>query len=250
MHSRIRLLPYNQSSKSAKALAEELGAKRLKLEGSRFSSRPGDLIINWGNSNFPDFLYSTNLNCVPLVRVTNKLQFFQRMEGAEWLPSFWTDEEDIPDEAFPVVARTVLNGHSGVGIVVCHDRSELVDAPLYVKYIKKQHEYRIHVGRGPDGIIYHIAAQQKKRNLEHDNPNWQIRNHANGFIYAREGVNPPAGVYDAADDCLLRTSLDFGAVDVIWNENQQRAYVLEVNTAPGLEGQTVKDYADFFRGFL
>jgi D-alanine-D-alanine ligase-like ATP-grasp enzyme len=37
--------------------------------------------------------------------------------------------------------------------------------------------------------------------------------------------------------------LDFGAVDVIWNEKQQRAYVLEVNTAPGLEGQTVDDYA-------
>jgi glutathione synthase/RimK-type ligase-like ATP-grasp enzyme len=41
--------------------------------------------------------------------------------------------------------------------------------------------------------------------------------------------------------------LDFGGVDVIWNERRQMAYVLEVNTACGLEGQTVNDYAEAFR---
>ena len=36
--------------------------------------------------------------------------------------------------------------------------------------------------------------------------------------------------------------LDFGAVDVLWNERQQKAYVCEVNTAPGLEGITLDNY--------
>ena len=40
--------------------------------------------------------------------------------------------------------------------------------------------------------------------------------------------------------------LDFGAVDVIWNEAQKRAYVLEVNTAPGIEGTTLMRYASAF----
>ena len=43
---RIRILPYRQGSKSAKALAEALGGKVLKLENSSFIPREGDLIIN------------------------------------------------------------------------------------------------------------------------------------------------------------------------------------------------------------
>ena len=37
--------------------------------------------------------------------------------------------------------------------------------------------------------------------------------------------------------------VDFGAVDVVWNDQYQKAYVLEVNTAPGIENSTVLDYA-------
>jgi glutathione synthase/RimK-type ligase-like ATP-grasp enzyme len=45
---------------------------------------------------------------------------------------------------------------------------------------------------------------------------------------------------------MLASGLDFGAVDVIWNERQQRAYVLEINSAPGLEGTTIDDYVRYF----
>jgi hypothetical protein len=178
----------------------------------------------------------------------NKLNFFIDMQGADWLPKFWTDPEEIPDEEFPIVCRTVLNGHSGQGIVIASNRYELVPCQLYVKYIKKKDEYRVHLGLDKSSNVKVIAVQQKKRRLEHDEPNWQIRNHANGFVYAREGVYPPVGVLDAAHDCLLRTGLDFGAFDVIWNEHESKAYVLEVNTAPGLEGQTLTDYVNYFKG--
>jgi glutathione synthase/RimK-type ligase-like ATP-grasp enzyme len=38
--------------------------------------------------------------------------------------------------------------------------------------------------------------------------------------------------------------LDFGAVDIIWNEREDKCYVLEVNTAPGLQGSTLENYAN------
>lgn len=244
------MLPYKAASNSARLLAEALGGKRIRLEGSKYVSRPGDVVINWGNSDYPDFLYSTNLNCVPLSKVTDKLKFFTNMEGADWLPPFWTDSEEIPDEEFPIVCRTILTGHSGAGIVIADSRDDLVPCPLYVKYIPKKHEYRVHLGVNPNNEHFKadiIAVQQKKRRLDYDYPNWKIRNHANGFIYAREGVDPPVGVLGVAMDCLVRSGLDFGAVDVIWNEHQGRAYVLEVNTAPGLEGQTLDDYVKYFK---
>jgi len=239
---RFKVLPYKTGSRSAKALATGLGCKVLKLEGSSYHSRPGDIVINWGNSNYPDFLYSTNLNCVPLSHVTNKLSFFQRMEDSGDTPPHWTDMEDIPDEAYPIVARTVLNGHSGVGIHIADTPDDLVEAPLYVKYIKKQEEYRVHIGTY--GII---LVQRKARRLDHHNPDWRVRNHANGFVYQRDGFTPPEAVLEASRRCFERTHLDFGAVDVIWNEHQQKAYVLEVNTAPGLEGSTVDDYVQYFK---
>ena len=38
--------------------------------------------------------------------------------------------------------------------------------------------------------------------------------------------------------------LDFGAVDIIYNEAEDQHYVLEVNTAPGLEGTTLQKYTE------
>jgi glutathione synthase/RimK-type ligase-like ATP-grasp enzyme len=188
-----------------------------------------------------------------LEETTNKLAFFQRVtaEGlGDLIPPYWTNKEDIPDEAFPIVCRTILNSHSGRGIVIADSRDDLVDAPLFTKYIKKRDEYRIHLGcpfRPPweESII--ISVQQKRRRLDAENPDWRVRNHANGFIYARENVNPPECVIYAAKTVFNKcTELDFGAVDVIYNAKQDRAYVLEINSAPGLEGQTLQDYAEYF----
>jgi D-alanine-D-alanine ligase-like ATP-grasp enzyme len=44
--------------------------------------------------------------------------------------------------------------------------------------------------------------------------------------------------------------LDFGAVDIIYNAKRNECYVLEVNTAPGLEGTTVEKYATKFASEL
>lgn len=254
MRQRVRVFPYKQGSRSAKALSEALEGRVLKLEGSRFRSRQGDVIINWGSSN--EALLDSygeqraELNDPILVSsVSNKLTWFSSMKehGLEdIIPAFWTNREDIPDEAFPVVCRTVLNGHSGRGIVISDTPDDLVEAALYVKYIKKKEEYRIHCGVNRDGTKTVIAAQRKARREDCDEPNWQVRNHSNGFVFVRGDVDPHPSCTEVALQALSASGLDFGAVDVIWNEHQQRAYVLEINTAPGLEGQTVQDYAQFF----
>lgn len=258
---RYRVLPYRQGSKSAKALAEALGGKVLKLEGSKFKKRVGDVIINWGNSSLQTGIglvqpahVSFNGDPFWLKHASNKLLFFNHMKevNSNLTPDFWTNRQEIPEDAYPIVCRTILAGHSGQGIVIADGPDSLVDAPLYVKYEKKKDEYRVHVGRDHSCILAQddtysiIAVQRKARRNGYDNPNWQVRNLAGGFVYVRNEVNPPAGVLGAATAALEASGLDFGAVDVIWNAQQEKAYVLEINTAPGLEGQTVSDYANFF----
>lgn len=262
--TRFRIIPYKQGSRSARSLAQGLNGLQLRLEGSRFQPRVDDVIINWGNTNPPPHpipigplnqrQYEYLNDHTDIVRASNKLRFFQLLTAAncgDIIPQWWYDRALIPDDAFPVVCRTILNGHSGRGIVIANTRDELVPAPLYTKYVKKQSEFRIHLGRRADDNFDVIAAQQKRRSRDvpDEQVNWQVRNHQNGFIYARENVVVPAAVGDAALRAFEATGLDFGAVDVIYNEREGRAYVLEINTAPGLEGQTLTDYVNFFNQF-
>lgn len=246
---RYRVLPYKQGSRSARALADALGGKVLKLEGSKFNPRHDDVIINWGRTD-TGIDYQTLLNFGPIVqRASNKLLFFQHMRETNIgvCPPFWSNRNEIPENQYPIVCRTVLAGHSGAGIVIADNVGALVDANLYVKYIKKQDEYRVHLGRRGE-TCHLIAIQRKALNTSVANPNWLVRNHDNGFVYTRNGFQAPPDVLDKAVACLMASGLDFGAVDVIWNAKQGRAYVLEINTAPGLEGQTIIDYANFFKG--
>ena len=71
-----------------------------------------------------------------------------------------------------------------------------------------------------------------------------MRTHDNGFVFVRQDVELPAAARDMAVQALAATSLSFGAVDLIFNEHHNQYYVLEINTAPGLEGQTITSYAD------
>lgn len=247
---KVCIIPYNQGSHSAKRLARALdNGVVVRLNGSRCRINNGDMVVNWGRVDAPPITIPegvTLLNPPDILRAaTNKRTFFQTMKEKgyqELVPLFWTESSQIPSDHYPVLCRTQLAGHSGAGIVLADSPGAVVPAPLYVRYVKKKEEYRVHVGG--QSII---AVQRKARRRDHETPNWRIRNHANGFIYQRQDVDPPKSVLDAAITALGATGLDFGAVDIIWNDKQSRPYVLEVNTAPGLEGSTVEDYAQYFQ---
>jgi D-alanine-D-alanine ligase-like ATP-grasp enzyme len=89
-----------------------------------------------------------------------------------------------------------------------------------------------------------IDVQQKRRNtaIPDDKVNWQIRNHDNGFIFARSDISPPRCVTSASLAAVAALGLDFGAVDLGYNQKAKKCVVYEVNTAPGLEGTTVDRY--------
>ena len=236
MLTKIFLYPYKNNSTSCKLLAKELGAKIIKRIGSVYKHKPNHLCINWGATNPPDYV---NLN-KQTADASNKLTAFQIL-GKKGLPiPQWTDNQEEAKGWLPeaVLARTILNGHSGKGII---NFTGTEPAPLYVKYIKKKHEYRIHATKNAV-----LDIQQKKRKLGEE-ANYQIRNLKNGWIYARDNINQPKQeALDIAIKAINALNLDFGAVDIIYNEKQDKYYILEVNTAPGLENTTVTKYKDFF----
>lgn len=235
---RFKVYPYKQGSASAKTLATHLSGKVLKREGSSYSPKPGDCIVNWGSSSIPGFGAATVLN-PDLSKAQNKLTAFEEFRNAEVsIPEYWTNRNDIPVDVYPVLCRTVLGGHSGAGIVIAHSPEQLVDAPLYVRYVKKKDEYRVHVLRDKAFFI-----QRKARKLDVATPNWMVRNLAGGFVFVDATSAAPAQVIDQSIIAIAAAGLDFGGVDVIWNDKTKKAYVLEINTACGLEDRTAEKYA-------
>lgn len=251
----IFLLPYKPASASAKLIASSLNISRLRhTHGVRTFRRP-TTIINWGASSIPARLVInenvTWLNAPEHVtRASNKLSSFERLVwGDVPCPQHTTSEDEARtwlEGGNIVLARTLLNASSGRGIVVMHELSDLVRAPLYTKYVKKQAEYRVHILNGQV-----IDVVQKKRGT-----NWAgnntIRTHSEGWIFARDGIQVPQAVKDVSLKTIEVFSLDFGAVDVLWNQYHGCAYVCEVNTAPGLEsgGTTLQRYTESFREHL
>src|SRR3546814_16818410 len=58
-----------------------------------------------------------------------------------------------------------------------------VDAPLYVVYEPKKQEYRVHV---LNGKVVDVQRKARVKDFPDDKVNWKIRNHDNGFTYARD----------------------------------------------------------------
>lgn len=256
MYERIVIVPYTMGSASAKALKQELkqltGLPTLLVRktSTKYQPRWTDYVINWGCSKEWPWI---NLNSkVGHATCVNKLKFFQVIDehnkqeytNSINIPEWTTDIQVASNWDTMYLARTKLDGHSGDGIVICEPNDNLVpNAPLYVKYKKKRHEYRVHFFKSKtSGEVKVIDVTQKKKRKGAENLDTKIRNHQNGWIYAREDITEPD---DLRAQALLTASvvdLDFGAVDLIWNEHENKCYVLEVNTAPGLTGTTLNMY--------
>lgn len=268
----IAILPYGPSD-SVRALAEAINATgatatRLRREGSTFRGRQGELVVNWGNSTIADATLNTIRGNATLLnppaairRASLKTDAFRLMhEQGVNTTEFTTDAavaQRWMDEGNLVYARTRLQGHSGEGIVMAHRRPDTIEgvggafevhgnlprAPLYTKGITAQRrEFRIHVMNGT--VTY--VQQKKRENNWRENANYSnvVRNYHTGWIYATSGIQPNDAALRNAVAAVGALGLDFGAVDVITRGND--AWVLEVNTAPGLSGTNLETYTTNF----
>jgi len=247
------IFPYREGSRTINSLAVNIPARKIKIENSKFVGNKNQIVVNWGSSGIDNkqIFKCKLLNHPDNVNIaSNKLFFFSLLGQKEWLPDWSIDRQTAEGwirKGSTVVCRTVLTGYSGVGIVIARSVEEMADAHLYTRYIKKKDEYRVHVFCGE---VIDVQRKARRANVPDKEINWQVRSHNNGFIYMREGVER-ISYLDRLRELALETislcSLDFGAVDIIYNKGRDMCYVLEVNTAPGLEGTTLDRYCEAIR---
>jgi len=255
----FRIYPYKMGSQSATMLAEglrERGTRTFKVyPNRRYLPRNNHVIINWGSGALPDW-YGREVSILndphKVLRVGNKLLGFQDLERGEvQIPRFTTNPNVAKEWGCPIVARHKLRGHSGDGAEYVESPNDLAAdwtrAPLFVEYKKKKTEYRVHVFQGE---VIDIQEKRKRREVENDDVNYKIRNKHTGWVYCRDGIDCPASVSSNSILAVQSCGLDFGAVDVIWNDHEQKPYILEINTAPGLEGTTLEKYVAAFTKYI
>lgn len=252
MAATILIRPPARPSDGARTLRQALGQRALlsRLQNRRRIPRQYKYVINWGNASGP-VPRTRNTAAVILNKpqaITNavdKIKAFELLSnGGVRVPTFWTNKEAV-DRSGVVLARTNTRGHGGDGIVVCRSSDVLVDAPLYVRYVPKTEEYRVHV---VNGRAIFVQQKRKERAQEQTADQKLIRNRSNGWVYCLvdlDGFNP-----QAIDECVRAVAalgLDFGAVDCIIGRDDSLPHVLEINTAPGLHSPTlVQAYKEAF----
>lgn len=250
----LRILPYKPGSKSAHVLARALNGLRVRFDGG-FKPRLRHLVVNWGKTQTPRW-WTGGLNNPEKVRQSgNKLSALNILKaGGVSIPEFTTDKEVVRKwilDGKVVVGRQVLNGHGGIGCVVMNPERKkgeelaITECPLYTQHLRHKREFRIHVFQAR---IIDMVEKRKRRGFEDRNA-W-IRNYNNGYVFCRDNLAIPDCVKQEALRATAALGLDFGAVDVAYREKENKAYVFEVNTAPGIEGTTINSYINAFKGLL
>lgn len=244
-------------------LIRALGGKRIKAGRSRFRWNRKRTVLNWGCTTMGnDAKFSMKNGPEDVAMAVDKQQFFlsvhKAMRQEDCVPA--TNQLETAKgwlkEGSTVVARNILNGHSGAGIVIVGPKKGVLpDSPLFTKYIPKDEEYRVHLLRHTVAGVTHVKPfflQKKvKRPDFQGKPNRMVRSYDNGYMYQHSNIEVPKQVTDAAMRVFgTCTNLDWGAVDVIFVRAQNKAYVLEINTAPGLDEYSAQQYAAAFKEYF
>ena len=228
-----------------------------KLLGVSYPAVPGyvnaENIISWGVP--PTF----QVNALKLPKIFNKAEavavavsklrtLTKLKEAGVPCLEFGTNAQALraahPEQI--LVARTLTASTGGKGIVIIRPNAPITAAPLYTVYARKRAEYRVHVVTNPNGeASYFIQQKRKKEGVEQTEDQKLIRSHANGWTFAVNNLTLTSAerpvIQSLALAAVKAVGLDFGAVDIVQRVNGN-FLVCEINTAPGLEGESTLNF--------
>jgi glutathione synthase/RimK-type ligase-like ATP-grasp enzyme len=224
--AKLVVVPHTMGSSAArelaKSLSSKLGYKVYRVIPDRVRRRT-PFILHGGTDK------ATQLNRFNAAGVTCPESTTDRAVARQWL-----------EEGTAVMCRTLLRASEGRGIVVAETVDQLVAAPLYTKYVKKKHEFRVHV---LGGEVIDVQMKKRKRGFDGER-NTKVRNVANGYVFCRDGLVEPSGLRALAASATAALGYSLGAVDIAFNEYNSNLVVLEVNANPGMTGTTTENYAN------
>jgi RimK-like ATP-grasp domain len=154
---------------------------------------------------------------------------------SDWEALQWEDQGHV------VFGRECLNASCGKGIHIFDGTGDRLQHPsclVYTKYKQKKREFRVHVLQ--ETVVY-ILEKRLRKDWDGSRES-KIRNLANGWVFCKPIETIPEGLEELAVRASKVSSSDFKGVDIIYNKKENKLFVLEVNSAPGMQGTTLDKY--------
>lgn len=232
-------------------------AKRL---GIGFGSNPKKSrckIIRWGSSkDFPRKLLLEFPSQDSIAICANKLKSLNILkDNGILVPKIYVTKENLKNISFPLYSRKEYHT-MGKDIILIHDINEAISSLKNERYlvesIECKKEYRIHIFLGK--MIFGSKKYFRKQLWEElGKPKMKdlIRNnsHGWGYHYFNDVNNIPESVIKEAEKAVKALGLIWGAVDIIKSKNN-KPYILEINSAPGLREDGADLYAEEFQKLI
>jgi glutathione synthase/RimK-type ligase-like ATP-grasp enzyme len=200
----------------------------------------GGIVFRWGTTsnvrnaekivNKPDAIHLGSA----------KAAFRAKLQAAELCPKTWFTREGI---TFPCIVRPAVHSQ-GRNLFVCRTENELISAInlcgtgwYATTLVDKSSEYRVYVAQG------RVIGVGRKRPANENSIAWNM---AQGGSCKNVRFDEwPLRVVKCGLEALKISGLDFAGVDVIV-DREEKAYVLEINSAPTLANYRAQGFAKVF----
>uniref|UniRef100_A0A6H2A5C9 ATP-grasp domain-containing protein n=1 Tax=viral metagenome TaxID=1070528 RepID=A0A6H2A5C9_9ZZZZ len=247
--------PYGDNSSTAWKLAEEAEWEFINKYSNPEFTRENDILIRWGIHNHPDWDYKVKgvLNCAPAIKLNccKALAHYIMANNGVTAPRI----EFLPGKIsiYPSLSRWKYHSQAK-DIKFIHREEELSSrdwkAFYYTELIKSEIEYRFHILRGR---CIRMSRKLPMRRFPFVDP--IIRSFQRGWkLRDKDGWEHLPDIEEKAIEQSVKAvealGLDFGAVDVVIQEETNIPYVLEVNSAPRLNALGRRKYIKAFKRML
>lgn len=246
----MTILIQSRPSNGARTLRNAIRAGgivcRIRRRSAVSRLRASSMLINWGCSSSSRVPHLNSTSAV--ARAINKPAAFAAMhEAGVRIPRYTTTPPGVDTNVGDVIwlERHDTAGYGGRGINVVRpgEKWSEQDAPMYVQYVPKRLEFRVHVFATDDDPRCLVRQKLGIEGFGRDRNQQLIRNNQNGWVLGNVRDHTAAtAAEEEAVKAVYALGLDFGAVDVIIGRDDSLPYVLECNTAPGLEAEAVIDF--------
>jgi len=241
-----------QSYITARALATKLGLRPMRLPESiaKFAKKGIYPSIRYGSSICDLGAKDTSINSPNVIKLcADSLAFSKFCEEHEiFSPVYNRFNPDKPPK-FPFLLRSRWH-RSGKDISTIMNKEDLEALPLdklynryWVPFIPSKYEIRLHYIFGDVPRIF------LKKPGEHTDDTDFIRTMSKGWQYSLQ--LELGDRYTSAQKTAMKVAellkISFAGIDMAWIPDRKRYIIWEVNTAPGLNINTVEIYASRLR---
>lgn len=251
MKREIFVYPYKMGSEAASLLADALDVYKVYPD-RKYKPEENHVVVNWGNGNRPNW-YPSKVPFVFLnppekvMNAINKVVSFRKFLKSKVRAPMFTADGDTALQWVRngtwVVCRRELEGKDGAGLVLAKTEEQLRESKLYTQYVPIQSEYRAYIFKGKMIDI----LDKRRSSIAKADPD--IRTESNGWVFCKNPSFIPKDIEAQAAMAVAALDLDFGGVDVIFGKDD-KSYVLEVNTAPGIGGDSVIKFRDAIQDYV